>query len=125
MTIDLAAQVLELAQLHAELHERDVELARLRRSCPCTRATPCKSLCSCAHPEASGGCERCCRYGSEEQRQKNAEEIVVTDEHLRRLEAAALKLDEELGYLIRPHVVGNEFKTAIAEARAVRDKERP
>lgn len=41
------------------------------KSCPCYWTTPCSTNCSCANPVMSGGCERCCAYGNDEQR-KNA-----------------------------------------------------
>lgn len=44
--------------------------------CPCTLTTPCSSACTCANQIMSGGCNRCCRYGSEEQRKAAAEAIV-------------------------------------------------
>src|SRR6185369_8954853 len=43
------------------------ELAQARAACPCKHTTPCSDACSCANPVMSGGCERCCAYGSEEQ----------------------------------------------------------
>lgn len=45
-------------------------------SCPCNYITPCCQTCTCAHPELSGGCDRCCSYGSLEQRRAVAEQIV-------------------------------------------------
>lgn len=46
-------------------------------SCPCTRVEPCSPACSCASSVQSGGCRRCCRYGSEDQRQAAAEAIAA------------------------------------------------
>lgn len=40
--------------------------------CPCTLIEPCSSTCSCANPIMSGGCARCCKYGSLEQRKEMA-----------------------------------------------------
>lgn len=45
------------------------------KSCPCEWTTPCSSQCSCAHSYASGGCTRCCKYGSDAQRQAAAEDL--------------------------------------------------
>ncbi len=49
------------------------------RSCPCTYITPCSSQCSCANPIMSGGCSRCCMYGSESQRKSSAERLVLIE----------------------------------------------
>lgn len=47
--------------------------------CPCTveGIEPCRSTCSCAHPYMSGGCSRCAKYGSLEQRQSHARHIAA------------------------------------------------
>lgn len=45
------------------------------RGCPCTLTKPCMDVCSCANMVHSGGCLRCCRYGSEGQRKERAEII--------------------------------------------------
>ena len=45
--------------------------------CPCLYVEPCSSACSCASPGMSGGCERCCRYGSLEQRTAHAESLAA------------------------------------------------
>lgn len=45
------------------------------RGCPCTLTKPCMDVCSCANMVYSGGCLRCCRYGSEDQRKERAEII--------------------------------------------------
>ena len=45
--------------------------------CPCLYVEPCSPLCSCANPGQSGGCERCCRYGSLEQRTAHAESLAA------------------------------------------------
>ncbi len=38
-----------------------------RAGCPCELVAPCSEHCSCANGVMSGGCSRCCRYGSDEQ----------------------------------------------------------
>ena len=43
-------------------------MADQETGCPCLLVDPCAPDCSCAHPLLSGGCGRCARYGSEEQR---------------------------------------------------------
>ena len=39
------------------------------KSCPCEfeEVEPCGKFCSCRYPHLSGGCDRCCKYGSHEQ----------------------------------------------------------
>src|SRR5258708_2868411 len=57
----------------------DAELAGIRDGCPCTveGIEPCRSSCSCANWAMSGGCDRCARYGSLEQRQRAAKQIIA------------------------------------------------
>lgn len=50
-------------------------IADAEKGCPCTRTKPCMDVCSCANIIHSGGCLRCCRAGSEEQRKARAEII--------------------------------------------------
>ena len=40
----------------------------MRDGCPCHVIEPCSYACSCADPFMSGGCQRCAKYGSKEQR---------------------------------------------------------
>jgi hypothetical protein len=40
--------------------------------CPCTLTTPCGPNCTCSDIDLSGGCLRCCAYGSLEQRKAMA-----------------------------------------------------
>jgi hypothetical protein len=40
--------------------------------CPCTLTTPCGPNCTCSNPDLSGGCLRCCSYGSLDQRKAMA-----------------------------------------------------
>lgn len=42
------------------------------RSCPCLYVEPCSYACTCANPTMSGGCDRCCSYGSFRQRLMSA-----------------------------------------------------
>jgi hypothetical protein len=44
-------------------------------SCPCNYTTPCSANCTCTNPNLSGGCMCCCKYGSLEQREANAERL--------------------------------------------------
>ena len=41
--------------------------------CPCEIIEPCKNTCTCSNPVMSGGCDRCCTYGSKAQRIARAE----------------------------------------------------
>lgn len=45
------------------------------RSCPCEWVIPCSPRCTCAYPSLSGGCKRCCRYGSDKQRMASAKKL--------------------------------------------------
>ncbi len=57
------------------------EIAALRalagKSCPCEFVEPCSKMCSCARPFMSGGCSRCCKYGSVEQQTAAAERLAT------------------------------------------------
>lgn len=44
--------------------------------CACELAEPCMSQCTCATPVMSGGCMRCATYGSYQQKQAAAQQIV-------------------------------------------------
>lgn len=45
------------------------------KGCPCTLIKPCMITCSCANLVQSGGCLRCCSYGSDDQRKEQAEHL--------------------------------------------------
>ena len=45
--------------------------------CPCLLVEPCSYACSCAKPTMSGGCMRCCKYGSMEQRISAAKQLAT------------------------------------------------
>lgn len=67
------------------------------RGCLCTLTKPCKDSCSCASSVQSGGCHRCYRYGSEDQRKKAAETIASVEKEAARMKAvvdAAIKWRE-------------------------------
>ncbi len=53
--------------------------------CPCVWSTPCSNRCTCHRNNMSGGCRRCCRYGSDEQRRAQAERIIREEAELARL----------------------------------------
>lgn len=55
------------------------------KSCPCEFGNPCRDYCSCANPLKSGGCLRCCKYGSKEEQEKMAAAIIAVED--RNLEA--------------------------------------
>ncbi len=47
----------------------------IHSDCPCKYTTPCNSSCTCANHGLSGGCYRCARYGSKEQKKQMAEHL--------------------------------------------------
>lgn len=49
------------------------------KSCPCEFGKPCGPNCTCSNPHLSGGCTRCCKYGSDEQRAKAAARIIASE----------------------------------------------
>ena len=51
--------------------------------CPCTLVDPCGKNCSCSNSLLSGGCTRCCSYGSLEQRKAMAQRIVDMEEEFK------------------------------------------
>ena len=60
--------------------------------CPCLHTVPCSPQCSCATPVMSGGCSRCCNYGSAEQRHEQAERLTHNhDAAIKAAEIAALE----------------------------------
>lgn len=48
-------------------------------TCPCELVAPCSPQCTCANPVLSGGCQRCCKYGSREQQEAAARRIAEAD----------------------------------------------
>lgn len=46
-----------------------------RYSCPCELIEPCSTACTCSNSIMSGGCQRCCKYGSMSQRIAMAERL--------------------------------------------------
>ena len=54
------------------------EVTKKVKSCPCEyeEVEPCHYVCTCRNPVMSGGCQRCCRYGSLEQRVARAKRLV-------------------------------------------------
>ena|SRR3990167_7045856 len=71
--------------------------------CPCLHTVPCSPQCSCATPVMSGGCSRCCSYGSAEQRHEQAErltrnpDVAIKAAEIAALEWAADKIDTPCG----------------------------
>jgi hypothetical protein len=59
-----------------------------RKRCPCEFGNPCDSRCTCANPVMSGGCRRCCTYGSPEQQQHAANIIIESESRAARYEQA-------------------------------------
>lgn len=67
------------AYLRRRLADAHARAEAAERGCPCQLATPCLPTCTCAHPLLSGGCRRCARYGSDQQRVAHAVAIVAAD----------------------------------------------
>ena len=67
-------ELIEGAAYLAANHITNVEKRDLK-NCACAWVKPCEPCCTCANPVMSGGCSRCCRYGSDEQRKAVAELI--------------------------------------------------
>ena len=59
----------KLAEENKQLKEE------LDRACPCNYVEPCSPNCTCANPVMSGGCLRCCSYGSLDQRKAAAKRL--------------------------------------------------
>ncbi len=68
------------------LHDAGQALVNL--DCPCGQGHPCSPMCSCANGIYSGGCMRCCRYGSDAQRKEMATRIVGNEIAIQRKIAA-------------------------------------
>lgn len=79
-----------------ELHELIVVENVHRKTCPCEFGNPCSSNCTCANSFMSGGCQRCCKYGSEEQ-QANAARRLLEQENLLSLAIKTLEDITRLG----------------------------
>lgn len=91
---ELEAELLEMRRLlnlkSLDIKEMQVHFDRLRSElqdtkdskeaasgCPCTILRyACRDSCSCALPVRSGGCDRCAKHGSREQRLKAAVSLV-------------------------------------------------
>ena len=68
-----------------------------RGGCPCLYIEPCSDRCTCISGASSRGCDRCCSYGSIEQRTVRAHKLTAkTEEEWKKYEESARK-DEEAG----------------------------
>lgn len=97
-------------EISNQLAARDREIAEAeidRKICPCKWTAPCSNQCTCAHPHMSRGCTRCCSYGSVEQRQKMAENIVAHDAARDRKIEAMLDALKECRVFIESHPDGH------------------
>lgn len=77
-----------------------VEVAALRkavRGCPCELVEPCSPSCTCANGMLSGGCSRCARYGSLEQRTEAAKWLVEQEAKLSALQSEVERFRNEIG----------------------------
>ena len=89
-------------------------LAELGQGCPCLYVEPCSYACSCASPGVSGGCERCCRYGSLEQRQAQAERLAERDrKHAEDVAAMAMPV-KDVAELVGNWPEGEDFDKFMA-----------
>lgn len=70
---DLRAEVQQLTEANTRLEADGIEF----RGCPCRHVAPCRESCTCANMFSSGGCDRCCSYGSWAQRQAKAESMIA------------------------------------------------
>ena len=61
------------------LKRERVAAPEISEGCPCTLIGPCSVNCTCANPVMSGGCSRCCRYGSLEQRTAQAQRLAAPE----------------------------------------------
>lgn len=60
------------------------------RACPCLYGSPCDpgmTGCTCINPGSSGGCLRCCSYGSLEQQRMRAEYLITQEKEIETLRA--------------------------------------
>ena len=78
-------QKLNNAEHDVEVYKTNWQLALAARGCPCLYTTPCQPNCTCVMPFSSRGCERCCSYGSLEQRQAKAQALAAAYDERQRL----------------------------------------
>lgn len=62
-----------------ELARYFTALIREADGCPCLLVEPCSYACSCAKSTMSGGCMRCAKYGSMEQRLNAASRLAALE----------------------------------------------
>lgn len=79
--------------------------------CPCEYVEPCKYSCTCASPVMSGGCDRCCKYGSKDQKMSQAKRLAkIVDNHSKLIEYrdAGKDSNEELttDVFMNGHLIG-------------------
>lgn len=72
----------EMASLRAEVAHLHNMLAMTKMRCPCQWGNPCSRNCTCGNGNLSGGCRRCCTYGSMEQRAAAAAVIAARDKYV-------------------------------------------
>jgi hypothetical protein len=83
--------------------------------CPCLWTTPCSPACSCACEFQSGGCTRCCSYGSDEQRRKTAARLAARD--------AAYEREEKLMKLVGKFVKAKAWYEQVSHKESPTDNE--
>jgi hypothetical protein len=73
-------------------------MVREAKGCPCLLAEPCSNQCTCAHPGMSGGCARCARYGSSQQRLAASEWLASQSSNLAQAKALLEEANKENKY---------------------------
>lgn len=82
-----------------KLYARTVALEKQQvNGCPCLYTSPCDQQCTCVEGYFSRGCERCARYGSEEQRKLRAEDLALLPVRIAVLEAAIKLVSDDIGF---------------------------
>ncbi len=86
-----------LREAAAAISRLPTERDEAQNGCPCTIVEPCRSSCTCANPLMSGGCDRCARYGNEEQRIAAATRLVRLDRERDEMENMLLAVGNIVG----------------------------
>lgn len=98
----------ENLKLRAQVEENE------RKACPCEFGEPCSGHCTCANQFASGGCMRCCRYGSEEQQKAAAKRIVAESKAADWVKVEDRLPEKDGNYLVFTNTTGVDVQHFIA-----------
>ncbi len=76
---------------------KDKKNRKLNKSCPCKykEVKPCSPHCTCRKPIMSGGCARCCGYGSYSQRMGKAVALANIIDNWHKHQQFMVMYDEE------------------------------